>query len=275
MSAAAVASVEIAMPRDAAALPVLETIRPGSLLGELPEVNENAVAAVSGAAAVPVKPAAVPVTSKTGKVFDRLIFRTNADGSPFLGPGGRWMPRGGRKPGIPNRTAAAAAVPSRPNFGSVVPPLPKPPTAPASEKSGASPVPGAAAAVAVAALEAQAEGTLRTGYSLAGGLLGAREEWQPEEAAEHEGIKAAYVAVLRNSNGEPPSPWIVFIFACLAYILNRITKPKTSNRLFSWFPWLKSLLGMETEPAAEAEAPKPAEPKPAAPIKPKFSTDIA
>ncbi len=241
----------------ASTLPPLETVGAADLRPELPTVNERAVAAASGAAAPAAPAASVPKPTGTARTFDPKIYRTNPDGSPFLGRNGQWMPRGGRRP-----KSAAPAASSPAATGSTVPAnLPKPfapaPAPAAGTGNPAPPVaPGAAPAAPApldrASAELAAEAWLRGGYSAADVLLGAKGEFQPDDAAEHDAMRAAYVAHLMASKAAPPSPFWAWVMACTAYVAKRAFRPNTARTLAGLFPGLAGFLGVEIAPEKPA-----------------------
>jgi hypothetical protein len=200
---------------------------------------------------------------KFGRQFRPDIHRINADGTPFVGRFGQFMPRGGRKPKPRPETAE-----SQPNHA----PQPSPaanvdqPEAPAAPEPTPTHEPVADFSDVQAVLnqpagepaklanlelmadlshEASAEAWLRGSYAVADGVFSSRGEWQPVDNSEHEGLKKTLVAWQKARNWAPLPPGGAFVMACVAFVWRRVREPNTAKTLVKWFPGLAPLLGVE------------------------------
>ena len=88
--------------------PITAADAAGDLVGAMPTVNENAVAASAPAETPAAAPSLAPVLDKLGRTFDAAKFRANPDGSPRLDTAGRFIPLHlGRKPANAQRETNA------------------------------------------------------------------------------------------------------------------------------------------------------------------------
>lgn len=252
----------------AAAVPAIQTVSADALLSglALPEVNARAVAASAPAATAPAAsaaPAGPEIRDALGKVFRPGFHRVTADGSPFRGARGQFMPRGGRRPGSVSAPGAPNPAPTTPEAGSSVParllgaPAAPPPPGPAG------PAPEAPKPAAIPleicppeALDAAAETALRSAYHIADTVCDADGEWQPSPESEHESLKKCLIAWFEARGGKPWPAWVSFTLSAVTYVLKRLRKPKTAARLAS--------LGLGAQPPAEPAKPAAAgQPAPA------------
>ena len=247
------------------ALPPLELVKGRDLVAELPAVNEAAVAAISGAHVTgqAVTPPGPSRSDSLGRAFDAKIFRVNADGSPFLKrlADGRevFMPRGGRKPNAAPSSTGSAVPADLPGFGG--------PAAPAASPSPSPAI--APVAVSPSQHSANADAVLRGSYAL-GNLVSGSSEWKPDSDSEHEALRDSYVAWANTRPGAVLPPLVLFAMNVLVFVVNRLFRPKTAERLCRWFPKLRGIL--TDEPVSKSEPTKPAEPpvpkQPPAPFAP-------
>jgi hypothetical protein len=252
-------------------LPPLETVSGRDLLSPLPEVNERAVAAASASAPASPAPAVAagePIKDTSGVVFRPGFHRVKADGSPFTGKRGQFMPRGGRKKGLAGEQGKLPFKAEAPaQTGSTVPekfPGCEPTKAP-DPAAPAVPATPVITPEVMAASDAAVESSLRTFYFVADSTFGGKGEWQPDDKEEHEGLKAAAIAWMRAGNIKPPPAWVTFLFSVFAYGFSRMGRANTARRLVGWFPWLGSILGVEPtekKPEAKSETAPAPEPKP-------------
>jgi len=249
------------------ALPPLELVKGADLLSTLPEVNEAAVAAISNTAAPVTSPASPQpgasqpaITDKGGRAFDAKIFRTKPDGSPFVNGNGYFMPRGGRKPSAATTpTATGSSVPADlPGLGGPAVPTPAPAgTAAVAAKE-------TAPAVTPAQHATQADAVIRGACAL-GNLVSKSDEWKADPE-EHNALRDSYVAWAQTRPGSMLPPLALFLVNAFVFVLSRIFKPKTSDRLCRWFPKLRGVLTDEKPPAKTDPAKE--EPKFAEPVRP-------
>lgn len=208
----------------------------------------------------PVDPALV---DDNGTVFRPGCHRANPDGSPFRGRYGQFMPKGGRRKagGAPESSPAPSPAPvdlPKADFSDV-------------EKILAEGIPAADAPVNAPvevvdpiSLEASWDATLRGFYGVADGICRGRGEWQPEDKAEHVGLRETWVACARAYGWKPLPPILAAVGGSLAFVWKRLTSPNTSRTLVKWFPGLAPWLGVEVEKKPEqaaadkVEASKPA-----------------
>lgn len=231
---------------------------------------------MSGEPSLPALQETTNTVDARGTVFRPGFHRVNADGSPFRGRFGQFMPKGGRR----RETApAASAEPSAPSESAATEPpatvepspAPKPAAEPPPadftdvEKIAADAVPpagkatdGKAELVDPLSLESSWDATLRGAYSVSDGVLRGRGEWKPEDNAEHLGLRDTWVACSRAYGWKPLPPILAAIGASLAYVWKRLTSPNTSRTLVKWFPSLAPILGVDVPAAVERPAEKPA-----------------
>lgn len=249
------ASVPPPAPAAGAVLPPLETVTGADLASTLPPVNPRAVAAAGGVAPKPSAPApAAPaeiVRDTKGTVFNPQVHRIDkATGKPWTHPKtGRFMPRGGRKPGLageqmklpvaPKETGSTIPVEIMPDSA---PPLSSPSPGDSGGSMATEPPP---APVSLEELEVGADNILKGVYFAGDKLLASKGEF-PADAEEHGHLKGAMVGYFKASGKRPLSPFWAFVLTALVFLASRLQKPRIAKRL-----------GLAEEESPPAPAPDP------------------
>lgn len=264
--------------------PAAESVTGASLNGELPPVNENAIRAAGATAAPAATPTPAPANPDLGQPHDAVGHSVDSLRRPFDAAKfrpekdalGRWKNlRGGRKPGATARpaTPAAGGTPAatpRPSASYVPPDLPRPgaPATPAATPAS-TPAPAAAPIVSPEEYAATAEGYIALGVPIVGAFVGDEKEWEPDDTAERDRIRAALADYLRAAGVKPTTPLGRFVAVVGGYVWKRLTRPKTAKFIARRWPTFAGLLGIpvERKPAADpidaatAAAPAPAQPR--------------
>lgn len=85
------------------------------------------------------------------------------------------------------------------------------------------------------------------GYGVATTFF-ADDGWQPKNAAEHEGLRSAVAAYLRAKNSEELPPGAILTLAISAYAGERITRPKTKEKLLLLWLRIRPWFGFKNKP---------------------------
>ena len=92
----------------------------------------------------------------------------------------------------------------------------------------------------------------RTFYGTATAAF-ADDGWQPDNEAEHVGLKTSVAAYLRAKNSDDLPPGLVLAMAVSAYSGKRLTRPKTKDRLLFLWGIVKRKLKIKSAPKPETD----------------------
>ncbi len=181
---------------------------------------------------------------------------------------GRWMPKGGRKPGASSAATSSASSPgassnvSRPAPASFIPAAPPPPPAGEVVTTEAAPAPAAdARAEVVDHSDDAAEVACRAAQFAAGVVLDSPEDCTPPPA-EHKHMVKATAAYIR-SKGWQATAGIGLALMFGAWLLRVLSRPKPMGKVRGWLhldekapaaPADKPAAGVTARPAAPAQS---------------------
>ncbi len=165
---------------------------------------------------------------------------------------GRWMPRGGRKPGVKS-SPPPAPVQSAPSF------IPKDaPPAPAAEKPA---TPGATAVEPAADnSEDAAECAARALQFAAGTVFDAHKDCTPPPD-EHRSMTRSFAAFIR-SKGWQATAGVSTLIVIAAWLLRVLQKDKPAAKVRGWLGAGKAEAAIDVTPAAAKPTAPPPPPKP-------------
>lgn len=204
-----------------------------------------------------------------GHAFRPGFHRENPDGTPYTNARGDYMPRGGRRKGVPNAPTPPPAQPwSEAERRAAVSPPPaesspeSQPAAPGTPPPAESAAPGATMPGAVDLSESGAEVGCRVVYTLSGAIFNAFEDCEPA-AREHDQLRKSLAAYIRSKGWTATAGWAIFLEFC-GYLLRLVRKPGPSKQLRAWFAdWRAS--------QATPVAPVQVEPPPAGVTEPRVT----
>lgn len=208
------------------------------LVAGMPTPTDSPLAAdPTGKTADPSAPQIGQVDT-AGVVFDPQKHAVDETGRPKTDVNGRFYSnKAGRRKGDPRlkqpRAAGATQPPppgSEPEF-TVVDDAPPSGGSPGSVPSGSAPD----------RFDHAAELYCRTFYGMTTGAF-SDDGWQPENEAEHVGLKTSVAAYLRAKQSDDLPPGVILGMAFAAYAGKRISRPKTKERLAVLWMRVKGLL---------------------------------
>jgi hypothetical protein len=236
-----------------------ETLSPAAVTADLLAAAPKATGTVPEIAQPPASVQPVTATApgseaprdSLGRAFDPKRFRTNPDGSPFLGAKGQYMPRGGRKGGSTAQNAKTTAQepppvnPSGPAWSDADRTAAAKPPTPEGESD---PKVKTVEPEVVGSADDSAEVACRAVYTTIGFFTDAPEEAMPTPA-EHKNLQSMTAAYFR-SRGWIFAGGVAVCIALLAYLLRTANRPKTRAKVRGWF-------GAKAVEQAPVEPPPP------------------